>query len=129
MNITARIETNIVITSQDIDDIMITALEGGINYWCNRVEVVGDYLGRYPSEQISRGGTLRLYESDDGIVFDLTQENFLEGVKLYMEEVTNSSNILDTNEEGECCIDPSNVDAIVADAIIQFAVAGYLMYG
>ena len=129
MNITARIETNIVITSQDIDDIMITALEGGINYWCNRIEVVGDYLGRYPSEQISRGGTLRLYESDDGIVFDLTQENFLEGVKLYMEEVTNSSNILDTNEEDECCIDPSNVDAIVADAIIQFAVAGYLMYG
>lgn len=108
---------------------MITALEGGINYWCNRVEVVGDYLGRYPSEQISRGGTLRLYESDDGIVFDLTQENFLEGVKLYMEEVTNSSNILDTNEEGECCVDPSNVDVIVADAIIQFAVAGYLMYG
>jgi hypothetical protein len=129
MNITARIETNIVITPQDIDDIMITALEGGINYWCNRVEVIGDYLGRYPSEQISRGGTLRLYESDDGIVFDLTQENFLEGVKMYMEEVTNSSNILDTNEENEYCIDPSNVDAIVADAIIQFAVAGYLMYG
>jgi hypothetical protein len=129
MNITARIETNIVITPQDIDDIMITALEGGINYWCNRVKVIGDYLGRYPSEQISRGGTLRLYESDDGIVFDLTQENFLEGVKMYMEEVTNSSNILDINEEGERCIDPSNVDAIVADAIIQFAVAGYLMYG
>ena len=33
------------LTPQDIDDIMVSALEGGINYWCRRVVVQGDYLG------------------------------------------------------------------------------------
>ena len=29
------------ITGRDIDDIMATALEGGITYWCTRVKVKG----------------------------------------------------------------------------------------
>ena len=33
--ITARL------THQDVDDIMVSALEGGINYWCRRVVVQG----------------------------------------------------------------------------------------
>ena len=34
------------VLDEDIDDIMCTALEGGITYWCNRTEIVGDkYLG------------------------------------------------------------------------------------
>ena len=30
------------VLDEDIDDIMCTALEGGITYWCNRAEIVGD---------------------------------------------------------------------------------------
>ena len=41
-------------TGQDVDDIMVSALEGGICYWCDRVTVEGQYLGKYASEQISR---------------------------------------------------------------------------
>lgn len=40
---------------------MVSALEGGINYWCRRVVVQGDYLGEYASEQISRGGKLAIW--------------------------------------------------------------------
>ena len=32
----------VTITSEDIDDIMVAALEGGITHWCRRVEVVGE---------------------------------------------------------------------------------------
>ena len=35
----------VTITSEDIDDIMVAALEGGITHWCRRVEVVGESLG------------------------------------------------------------------------------------
>ena len=42
-----EIKFDVEITQQDIDDIMCSALEGGINYWCRKAEVVGDYLGEY----------------------------------------------------------------------------------
>ena len=59
--ITVSVTLEIALTQEDIDDIMCGALEGGINYWCNEVKVVGDYLGEYGSEQIARGGKLRLH--------------------------------------------------------------------
>lgn len=57
-----RPQMKIDVKQQDIDDIMAAALEGGINYWCYKAEVIGDYLGEYASDQISRGGKLKLYE-------------------------------------------------------------------
>ena len=53
-----QIEVNL--TQQDIDDIMVTALEGGITGWCDQIEVVGKQLGRCAGEQISKGGSLIL---------------------------------------------------------------------
>ena len=40
-----RVNFNVVISGEDIDDIMCSALEGGINYWCGKAEVDGKYLG------------------------------------------------------------------------------------
>ncbi len=61
---------------KDIDDIMCAALEGGITYWCSRAEVVGEYLGEYASEQISKGGELRLYDCESDEVYTLTLDKF-----------------------------------------------------
>ena len=57
---TVRAQIEVNLSQQDIDDIMVTALEGGINYWCRRAKVVGEYLGEAASDQISRGGSLIL---------------------------------------------------------------------
>lgn len=57
-----NIELKVVVNDEDIDDIMAGALEGGINYWCDEAKVVGNYLGEYASEQISRGGQLKLHD-------------------------------------------------------------------
>ena len=38
-----KLELEVVVTQEDIDDIMTGALEGGINYWCGEAEVVGNY--------------------------------------------------------------------------------------
>lgn len=59
--VTVSVTLEIVLTQEDIDDIMCGALEGGITYWCDEAKVVGDYLGEYGSEQIARGGKLRLH--------------------------------------------------------------------
>ena len=59
-----KAEISVRISTEDIDDIVTTALEGGICYWCRRAEVKGKYLGEFASEQISRGGVLVLHDSE-----------------------------------------------------------------
>lgn len=129
---TINLNIDIQITDEDIDDIMSYALDGGITYWCGRVEVVGTCLGDYASDQISRGGTLRLYDiEDEDEVYELTKEKFLQGVRLFL--VTPTFNFWRTVKlEGDdkfyinCC---GVMDAEDADAIIQYALFGEIIYG
>jgi len=75
------------------------AMEGGICYWCRKAEVVGEYLGEYASDQISRGGALILHDAESAQTWELTLEKFLNGVKLYFEQgchVNVEDNAIDT---------------------------------
>lgn len=81
-----KLELEVVVTQEDIDDIMAGALEGGINYWCGEAEVVGNYLGEYASEQISRGGQLILYDIEEDETYTLDREKFMKGLKMYFEK-------------------------------------------
>lgn len=78
------------LTGQDVDDIMVSALEGGICYWCDRVTVEDQYLGKYASEQISRGGTLKVhvtepFDEQDTEWYELDIEKFIQGFRLWLE--------------------------------------------
>lgn len=115
-------EIRVSLTQQDIDDIMATALEGGINYWCRKAEVVGEYLGEYASEQISRGGSLTLYDAESSDKWELTLEKFLNGVKLYFEQGCHVQ--VEDNS-----IDAGDVDANDADCIVQFALFEKVVFG
>lgn len=120
-----NIERTVKVTAEDIDDIMCSALEGGITYWCNKAEVVGDYLGEYASEQISRGGTLKLHDSEEDEVYELTLEKLLKGIQLAIQHNYYA-------EYGWCdgtMLDTCNVDASVADVIIQLALFDDVIYG
>ena len=119
------ITRQIKVTQEDIDDIMCSALEGGITYWCCKAEVVGEYLGEYASEQISRGGTLKLYDSVEDEVYELTLADVLKGIQLAIQEGYYT-------DYGWCdgeTLDTCQVDADVADCIIQFALFEEVVYG
>lgn len=118
-----RSTSEVVVTEQDIDDIMATALEGGINYWCDGAEVVGEYLGQYASDQISRDGELMLYDVEECTSYMLTLEMFLNGVVLAIEKGY-ATDWLEGNH-----IDTCNIDAEAADVIIQMALFGDVIYG
>ena len=118
-----HIEMDVNLTPQDIDDIMVTALEGGINYWCRRAEVVGEMLGSYASEQISRGGSLILHDAESSDKWELTREKFLKGVALFFKE--NSW----LQVEDYAFVDLGSMDADCADCIIQYALFGELVFG
>ncbi len=110
------------VLDEDIDDIMVTALEGGINYWCKRAEVVGEYLGEYASEQISRGGELCLYDSESDDVYTLTLDKFLRGLATYISGCYDIA--VDSGR-----VDPGQIDAEGADCIIQYALFDDVIYG
>ena len=120
-----EITTKLTVTTEDIDDIMCAALEGGITYWCNKAEVVDEYLGEYASEQISRGGALKLYDCEEDEVYELTLEKLLNGIRLAVEGEYHKD--YDWWDGG--VIDTCNVDADVADAIIQLALFEDVIYG
>lgn len=113
------------VTQEDIDDIMCSALEGGINYWCRKAEVVGDYLGEYASEQISRGGALKLYDAEEDDVYELNLDKLINGItKAISESYFESYNWYVAGK-----LDTCYVDAEVADIIIQFALFDNIIYG
>ena len=103
---------------QDIDDLMSTALEGGVNYWCRRAEVnETEYYGEYASDQISRGGSLTLYdaESEDNWVLDL--DKLIHGLCLALADKHGMS------------ADPDDWDADTADIVIQYALFNDIVFG
>lgn len=117
----------IVITQEDIDDIMVSALEGGIIYWCDRAKVDDRSLGKYASEQISQGGTLILHDMEEDRNELLTKEKLLQGIKMYAEQPKHGD-IFEVIDH-ELHIDCGMVDADVADAIIQYAIFSDIIYG
>lgn len=121
-----RAEINIELTQQDIDDIMAAALEGGINYWAGEAEVIEEKrVADWGHEQIARGGVLVIHDIEDpGETWELTLEKFLNGFKLWVE---NGGDEYGAIEDGkvDCC----NIDADCADAIVQYALFGELVFG
>lgn len=108
------------IKNEFIDDIMVTALEGGINYWCNKVTIVNreKWNGQIASDIISQGGSL-IINTVDGERKPLTKKNFTKGFEKAMEhyEYTDVEDFIDDH------------DAEFADVIIQFAIFDEIVYG
>ena len=124
-----EISVSIRCTDEDIDDIMCAALEGGVNYWCDKAVVEGEYLGEYASEQISRNGSLKFhtvepFDDEETEWYVLDKEKFMTGLKLFLEDPVRLA--------GAICrdgLDPCNIDAGDADTIIQLALFGDIIYG
>lgn len=114
----------IFLTGQDIDDIVGCAMEGGCTYWCTDAELVGDLLGNCASDQISRGGALKLYDYYEDKWHELTLEKFMNGFKLWVEQGKDFYGAVSTDGV-DCC----HIDGDCADNIIQYALFGDLVYG
>lgn len=115
------VQRTVIVSPEDIDDIMVAALEGGISYWCRQAIVVDKYLGEFASDQISRGGILRLCDAESADTWELTCEKFLAGLKMWTE---NGGSI---NRDGT--LDTCDIDAEDADMIVQYALFGEVVFG
>ena len=122
-------EIMVRLTQQDVDDIMVSALEGGICYWSDCVEVVDRYLSEYASGQISRGGKLKIhvdepFDEANTEWYELDMEKFAQGFRLWLE---NGGDRYGAVSNGE--VDTCEIDGEMADLIIQYALFGEVVYG
>jgi hypothetical protein len=120
-------------STENINDLICTALEGGINYWCSSAEIVKDkptktFVGvsaedqtnvHYASDVIGYGGKLTLTDAEDpDETWELDLPKMLKGIKRYCE---------DRNESLSDLMD--NHDAETADCIVQYALFDEIVYG
>ena len=118
-----NVTRSLFLTEEDIDCIMSSALDW-ISYWCEKAEVVGDYLGEYASEQIARGGVLKLYDAEDDEVWELTPEKFLDGFKQWYDEGCDRYGAV----QPDGTVETGQIDGPMADLIVQFGIFGEEVY-
>lgn len=124
------VTTKHTFSKEDINDLIVGAIEGGINYWCRKAvkkeDEKGDWFGvapedqdkvKYASDLIGYGGTLILYDAESSDKWELTLENVLKGIKM---QCTNRhiapSDLMDDYDADDC------------DAIVQFAIFNELQF-
>ena len=102
------IEMKINVTEEVIETVIELA-DYGISYWAYKA--------------VAKDKTYTVFE-EEGDKHVLTHEDIMQGVKMYIENGNKPYNILDGNEIDEC-----QIDAEVADMIIQYACFGEIVYG
>ena len=119
-------------TSEEINDLVSTALEGGINYWCGGAIKVknedGTYKGIakedehkivYASDLIGYGGELVLYDiEDESEYWTLNVQKMISGIQLHC---THRGIPLSTLMD--------NYDADDADCIVQYGLFNEIVFG
>ncbi len=128
-----NVNVEVEITDNDIDDIVCTALEGGIHYWAKRAEIIGKRLGENPHQQIAKKGKLLIhltepFDKNNTSDYTLTKSKTIKGIKQYLENPDKPYDIFDTYEEGKFRLDTCQVDSIVADMIIQYALFNEIIF-
>lgn len=104
-----KIKMELNIRDEDIEDI-IDAASFGIDYWAQRA-VVDDENKLYT------------ITDEDDQVYELRHVDIVRGVKMYIENGNKPYNIIFDGE-----IDTCQIDAVVADMIIQYACFGEIVY-
>ena len=107
------IETKINITEEDIECIIEMA-GYGIGYWC--------------SEAAEREDGYDVYDVEEEKWYYLDYEDILEGIKMYIENGNHPYSIVNNDDLLGCSIASENIDAEVADMIIQYCCFGQIIY-
>lgn len=107
-----------IIEDEQIDSWLVTAFEGGSNYWCSGIKVKdNDYKGtKYASHCVSKGGTVIV----EGEV-EVTKTAILDAL-VWMKKNKYTKAV-------ERLLDPGAYDADDADVLFQVACFGNVIYG
>lgn len=134
---TMNVSINLELDNQFFEDILVTALEGGSNYWIGKIRCRSGTeirpkdlsLSMWVSKTICDGGIVEISSSGETPeIYQLTKSKLLEGVDLWIKTNPRSLDIIKTND-GKFTIDSCNIDAGDSDNILQHALFGEVVYG
>lgn len=108
-----KIQMEIEVTQDDIDCI---------------IEMAGYGIGYWVDEAIVKEDCYKIHEDEFDRWHELSNEDILRGVKLYIENGNTPYNIL-TFVDDETVLETGMIDSDVADMIIQYACFGEIIYG
>lgn len=133
-----KVDFSVAVTDEDIDDIMSSALNW-ISYWCENVEVVGEFLGEYANEQISNDGELIFHTIEDPVdetpeilEYKLDKDKFLSAIAVWLSELSDEEKggiIIKGCAYNEFTLDVGQIDGARADEIIQIALFDEVVFG
>jgi hypothetical protein len=126
-----KVEKSHEFSIDDINDLVCSALDGGINYWCGKAKIKknvdGTFVGvasenhdkvKYCSDVIGYDGVIILYDAESSDKWELTLESMLKGISMYCSaENVVLSDLLDEHDAG------------TADSIIQYALFNEIVFG
>lgn len=98
------------VTDEQINDVMTTALEGGINYWCDKATTSSDLEDTYLSEILTKGSTISLHDAEEDKWYALTLHNLIKA----MEKIG---------------FNFDDYDSMDVDCVVQEAIFGEVIYG
>lgn len=108
------VQTTSQVTQDQIDDVLADAFEHGISYWCDAIEVFDDTMQddeyKYISEALTRECSLRLHDREEDRWVYLSITSLVEAL-------------------GGLQFNIDDYDAADADALVQKAVFGEVIYG
>jgi hypothetical protein len=132
------ITTKILVTDQDLADIITIAFYGGLN-WCERAYPKdGHWMGN-PGNHILNGGVIILCDIDGEERYELNKFKLLRGITGLIEEDNwDLSQLGFKNEDAyyvdadntQCvlraghCLETGDIDADIADLIVQYGIFG-----
>ena len=127
-----NINFTVTLTDQDVEDIVVTALEGGIGYWAC-LDNTGKEFEEAPEDEpvsvtaakiLLNGGNLCFFdEEDDSRPIDMNMTDLENGIVGWIGYCGTIS--LDNDHR----IDLSDFDAECADIVFQIALLGEVVYG
>tara|TARA_R100000234_G_scaffold38340_1_gene22692 strand:- start:12837 stop:13238 length:402 start_codon:yes stop_codon:yes gene_type:complete len=126
---------DIKLSVEDVIDLLCTAFEGGVEYWCESVRGIGGDTSKLPKgrskvqyeyEWLAIGGDLEI--GVDGEIHTLTEAMFKNGMQMWLYKNNNVETVYDYARKKRV-LDIGNIDAGDADNIIQYALFGKLVYG
>ena len=132
---TLTIQVDFELDNQFFEDILVTALEGGSNYWIGYINI-NHPRGAKPrdiptsmwaAQAINEGKSVDFHlEGDEKET--LTKGALVNGVSIWATNHPTNMTIVDDGN-GHMTIDTANIDASDADAILQYALFGKVVYG
>ena len=148
--ITINIPMNLDVSDDDLDNILVTAFEGGSNYWIDKVEIKKQadlgfngegrqlYNG-YASHQISRGGEVWICLDNNPVGAEIkgkeyykwviNRKKLLRAISRWFTEYYYHRQIVKHNLEMPSSFSDIDFDAGDTDIIIQLAIFNEVIYG